>query len=315
MKKDYLTLEQNLCCARVFLNLFDLVLENKENIDEFTKFGIFDRNGKQVGMLYFENDVVKIQCTTSLGFLNANYDMSELSCFMDLKFGGSFVQWNHTIKFEVAGYQNFSGNMQLDVSMDSDLDNTCRLHTIIKYVDKDNREVELKLMEDGKAFCYETKKDDFREVLYINPWDDLESFMYHIIWNGKYDNVHHCFPNESIRFVRNNGSRDRNHLRTVSHVTKKLQTVEYKDNLYDSLGEEESAESTIQKGLLMQKIDPNFSKKIVELINSFKKEDVSFLENLIDISFNRASEEERSALFGVDIKRMNHHKEGNQLTK
>lgn len=313
MNKEYLTLEQNLCGAKVFLNIFDLVLESKEDINDFTKLGIFDRNNNQVGMLYFENGVVKIQSATSLGILNANYDIAQFCGFRDLECGGAFVQWNHEIKFGVDGDQSFSGDMQLGVSMDTSFGNTCRLHTKIKYVDKDNKEVELKFMDDGKPFSYEAKKDDFREVLEIDPWSDFESFMYHIIRKGEYDTTNHCFPNESVKFVWHNGINDKKHLRTVSHVVENLQTKEYENNLYESVGKDESIESTIQKGLLMQKIDADFSKKIVELINLFKKGNVSFIENLIDVAFNRVNEEERKALFGTDIQRINYHNGANNL--
>lgn len=313
MEKKYLTLEQNLCSARVFLNIFNLILENKEDINEFTKFGIFDRNNNQVGTLYFENDVVKIQSATSLGNLNANYDIAQFSGFRDLECGGAFVQWNHEIKFKVDGNQSFSGDMQLDVSMDTNFGNTCRFHTKIKYIDKDNKEVELKFMDDGKPFSYEAKKEGFREVLEIDPWSDFESFMYHIIRKGEYDTTHHCFPNDSIKFVWHNGINDKKHLKTVSHVVENLQTREHENQLYDSVGKDDSVESTIQKGLLMQKIDPDFSKKIIELINYFKKDNVSFFENLIDVSFNKVSEEERKALFGTDIERISYNNGADNL--
>lgn len=119
MQKRYLTLEQNLCSARIFLNIFDLVLETNEEINEFTKLNIFDKNNNSVGILYFENGVVKIQSITSLGNLRANYDIAEFGGFQDLEYGGAFVQWNHVIKFQVEGNLNFNGGMQIGSSMDT----------------------------------------------------------------------------------------------------------------------------------------------------------------------------------------------------
>lgn len=54
MQKDYLTLEQNLSCARIFLNLFGLYLEsNNEKINEFSKIRILNSNNSQVGFCIF----------------------------------------------------------------------------------------------------------------------------------------------------------------------------------------------------------------------------------------------------------------------
>lgn len=304
MEKQYLTLKQNLCSAKIFLNLFNLFLEVPKDINEFTKIKIFNQTNCEMGMLYFENGVVKIQSVTSLGNLNANYDIATFGGFEDLECGGAFVSWNHVIQFQVDGKQSFNGDIQIGVSMDTHFGNNCRVHSKIKYIDENNNEVVLKFMDDGKPFSYEAKNDGFREVLEIDPWSDFESYMYHIIRYGEYDRNIFSFPNESIRFVWHNGDNDRNHLRTVSHIVKDSQTIEWKDQLYESVGKNDSIESTIQKGLLMQQIDPDFSKKIIELINLFKKDNVSFFTNLIDVTFKKVNDEERKALFGVDMEKI-----------
>lgn len=170
MAKDYLTLEQNLSSARIFLNLFGLYLEsNNDEINEFSKLKIVNSNNSQVGILYFENGIVHIQSVTSFGNLNANYEIAQFGGFQDLECGGAYVDWNHTIKFEVNGHMNFSGDIQLGVSMDTHFGNDCNLHSKIKYIDKDGKEVELKFMDDGKPFSYEANKGNFKEVLEINP--------------------------------------------------------------------------------------------------------------------------------------------------
>ena len=313
MEKQYLTLKQNLCSAKIFLNLFGLFLEVPDEINEFAKLKIFNQTNNEVGMVYFENGVVKIECVTSLGNLNANYDIATIGGFEDLEFGGAFVSWSHTIQFQVDGKQNFNGDIQIGVSMDTHFGNSCRVHSKIKYIDEKNNEVVLKFMDDGKPFSYEAKKDNFREVLEIDPWSDFESYMYHIIRDGEYDSSIHGFPNESVKFVWHNGINDKNHLRVVSHLVEDSQTIEYDDQLYESVGKNDTVESTIQKGLLMQKIDVNFSKKIIEIINLFKKDNVSFLTNLIDVSFNKVNEEERKALFGVDIEKITYHNGADNL--
>lgn len=313
MEKQYLTLKQNLCSARIFLNTFGLFLENPEEINEFSKIKIFNTNNLEVGMLYFENGFVKIQSITSLGNLNANYEIATFGGFEDLECGGAFVDWAHVIQFQVDGKLNFCGDMQIGVSIDTHFGSNCRVHSKIKYVDENNNDVVLKFMDDGKPFSYEAKKEGFREVLEIDPWSNFESYMYHIISNGEYDYNNYGFPNESIKFVWHNGNNDKNRLRTVAHIVENSQTIHWDQQLYESVGKNDSVESTIQKGLLMQKIDADFSKKLSELISLFKKDNVSFFENLIDITFNKVNEEERKALFGLDIERIKYHNGASNL--
>ncbi len=43
MVEKFLTLEQNICAARIFLNTFGLILENINKVNEFSKIKIFDK--------------------------------------------------------------------------------------------------------------------------------------------------------------------------------------------------------------------------------------------------------------------------------
>lgn len=314
MKKDYLTLEQNLSSARIFLNLFGLYLEsNNEEINEFSKIKILNSNNSQVGLLHFENGKVCIQSVTSFGNLNADYEIAQFGGFQDLECGGAYVDWNHTIKFEVKGQMSFSGDIQLGVSMDTHFGNHCRLHSKIKYTDNEGKEVELKFMDDGKPFSYEAKKDNFRETLEINPWNEFYSFMYHVIREGEYNKDFHCFPNEKVKFIWHNGSDDRKHLRVVSATIENLEQTEYKSELYDRIMDDNSRESTIQKGLLMQQNDEDFSKKLLELKELFTKDNVSFFTNILDVAFNRVDEEERKALLGFELEKIKYYNGADNL--
>ncbi len=314
MKKDYLTLEQNLSCARIFLNLFGLYLDSSnEKINEFSKIRILNSNNSQVGLLHFYNGRVKIQSVTSFGNLNAEYEIAEFGGFQDLECGGAYVDWNHTIDFAVNGEMDFNGDIQIGVSMDTDFGNHCNLHSKIKFVDKDEKEVVLKFMDDGKPFSYEAKKGNFREILEINPWNEFYSFMYHLIRDGEYNKDFHCFPNEKIKFVWHNGSDDRKHLRVVSSAIENLEQTEYKSELYDRIIDDNCREATIQKGLLMQQNDEDFSKKLLELKEMFTKDNVSFFTNILDVTFNRVDEEERKALLGFELEKIKYHNGADNL--
>lgn len=311
MEDIYLTLNQNLCSARIFLNLFNLSLEEKEEVKHYDKLRIFNSENLEVGKVNFKDGIVNIECMTSLGRLNANYEISKFWGLNDLEVGGGLVEWVHNINFNVDGEQKFDGDIQIGASMDTDFGNRCRTHSIIRYIDKDNNNVVLKFMEDGKPFSYEAKKEGFREVLEIDPWCDYESYMYHIIRKGEYDKEKSNWPYESLKFVWHNGDNDKNHLRTISQLIENYKYKEWKKELYEKSGTDK--EATIQKGLLMHKIDSDFVKKIEELINLFKKDNVSFFTNLIDVAFDKVSEEEIKALFGTNIKKITYYNGADNL--
>lgn len=303
MNIDYVTLEQNLCSAKIFLNIFDLVLENKKDINQFTKLKIFDRNSNPVGILSFENESVKIKGVTNLGTLEADYNITDLCGIRNQKYSWATVIWTHEIKFIVDGEQSFSGNMQIAAYVNAPFGNDCRLHTTIKYLDKDNKTVELKIMDDGTPFSYEAWKENFNESLEINPWSKNKTMIWHSIERKDDDKY--------IKTVCYDEKTDE--ITTHSLIIEGDQIKEDKTSKYKSVGKKDSIELTIQQGVLMQAIDTKFSIKIVDLINLFKNGNVSFLENLIDVAFNTVNEAERKALFGTDIKRINYHNGANNL--
>lgn len=313
MEFNYLTLEQNLYTARIFLNIFGLTLEEKKEINHYDKLKIFGKENVEVGNIWFKDGVVNISSKTNFGDLTANYNIAKPWGFEDIECGGTFGEWHHDIGFKVNGDLCFDGYMQFVVSLDSDFGNNCRVHSKIQYVDHDNNQIVLTLFDDGKPFRYEINQNDYKEVLEIDPWDDYESYMYHWIRKGKYDSTKHCWFDESIKYVWHNGANDKQHLKTVSNVIEKLKVIENDKKLYDIISENNSVKLTIQKGMLMQQIDSDFSKKIMELMSLFKKDDVSFLENLIDVSFAEVTAEEKEALFGTQIKKINYYNDKDNL--
>ena len=311
-EKEYLTLSENLCGARIFLNLFNLKLEKQEEINEFTKLQIFDNNNQVVGILYFENGVVKIECETKLGDLHANYDIATFEGFKDLEYNALFVSWNHVINFQVVGIRNFEGTIKILVKGDTQLGNKCRAHANIKYFDKDNNQVIMKFMEDGWPFSYKAVQKDFCEQLEINPWGEYNSYMFHLVRKGEYHREYCEWPEEMLRFVRRNGDNDPNHLLVFSRVIENFEPTEHIYNLYD-LVQDDVTKATFQKASLMHEIDPTFKSKIMELKELFTNKDLSFFANLVDIVFESVPKEEQALLFGIDIDKINYHNHATNL--
>ena len=151
MGKADMTLEQNLAGARMFLNLFDLKLSPHKGMSETTPIRIRDSEDCVVGFAYVEDGKVSIDCESALGTLTAEYPFGQMTGFKDLEKGGYFAEWRHPIEFNIQGERNIKGNMLFDIKMDSDMGNHCRIHTVMTYQDPDGKDVEMKIMEDGKV--------------------------------------------------------------------------------------------------------------------------------------------------------------------
>ena len=313
MEKKYLTLQQNLSVARVFLNMFDLVLENKNNIWQFDVLKILDRYGNQCGRLYFDCGIVRIETETSLGLLIADYEIASFNILRDNYLGGGQVGWSHVINFNVKDSKSFGGTMRIPAIIDTHFSKKCCVNTAINYIDKDGKDVNLYVMSDGYQFGYIAKKGDFREKIEINIRDCINYSMYHTIVSGKEDILNFCFPDCNTHIVKYDFSSKKICLKTIVNIRKNSEKIKYEEVNHESVGEFESVESNIQKGLLMQEIDPDFSLKIKELINDFNKNGVSFLENLIDAAFNDYSKEEKKALFGTDIRKIKYQNGADNL--
>lgn len=306
MDEKYLTLKQNLCGARVFLNIFGLVLEQEEGINEYSKLKIFNNNDDEVGMLYFQNGEVNILANSNFGVLNAKYDITKVIGFEDFECGNAlFVQWNTNINYRVCSDDqiNFSGEMQIGCSMDTEFGNKCRVHTLLEYL-HDNDKVTLKFMHDGSVFKYERNNNHERETINISPSDPFGNYITHFINRGNYDDDKHCYPYRYWSSVSRKSHREYI-LHALSFAGNYNEALTYQEDYVRMKGKECSSEVLMQTGLLMQQIDPDFTKKIEEIRGNFLVDGVSLFDNIIAVSLNSYTDEEVKALTGLDKIKIN----------
>jgi len=303
-KKQYLTLEQNICGARVFLNVFGLILENVEGINEFSKLKIFNTKGEEVGIVYFGNGKVIIEADSNFGKLDANYNIGCVSGLEDLEDRALFVQWSNKIDYEVSSKDklNFKGDMLIGCCMDTQLGIKCRTHSMMEYVEN-GKTVIMKFMSDGHEFMYEIKDNNSQELLDMTI--GFRNSIIHIVIDGEYDESKHCFPYRKCTRIDRKTKKTGEILQILSWTERNNESLSYLEKDVPAIGDKYSEDSSIQKGLLMKEIDPDFFKKIEEIKNTFKVEDVSLFENLVDVSFAGYTDKEVEALFGFERKKVN----------
>ena len=112
MGEKYLTLEQNTCAARIFLNTFGLTLENISDVNEFSKIKIFDKAMNEVGKLHFDNGKVIMSANYNNSVLDASFDINKMLGFVDPECESApfalFGQWSSKIAFQVQKSDNIT---------------------------------------------------------------------------------------------------------------------------------------------------------------------------------------------------------------
>lgn len=311
MGEKYLTFEQNTCAARIFLNTLGLTLENISDVNEFSKIKIFDKTMNEVGELHFDNGKVIISANYNNSILEANYDIAKMTGFVDVECGNAlFGQWSSKIAFQVKkGYiQTIEGEFLIDSTVDSEFAINCLCHPLINSTILGRDKVTLKILRDGRTFGLEISSGDYKETIDIMPWDWLNGFIKHVITNGKYDEKTYKHEYKRYAGVFNGAERGENKDKLHIFLSEKEHSIQlaFNNEFVPKVGDDNSEDVLLQKGHLMQQLDPAMYKRIEELRKVLFIGDVSLLDNLISVCYDSYTDEELSSLLGVKRQPMNY---------
>lgn len=301
MDKNNLNVFQNLNSGRVFLNIFGLKLEDKKEIDKLFRLKIFDSKDEEVGLLYFKDGHINIDVNSNFGKIAASYDIAEISKKGHDNF---LLEWQNKVNFTVVSNNkiNFKGNIVFECSVDSEFEVHCITNSSIEF-NKYPKKIIMEFMKNGHEFRYKEISDEYFEQLEVNCYDFVNGFIKHQIRKGRYDREKLGYPYIQFYGILPVNS-DKEKIRVHAFSQGYLEILFYMQQEVLSEFELDSKASIIQKGLLMKKLDPDFFKKIEEIRNLFINDDVSLLDNFIDISFYNYTDEQIKSLFGFDIQRI-----------
>ena len=316
MQEKYLTLAQNTCAARIFLNTFGLTLENLTDIDEFSKIKVFDKDMNVVGELHFDNGKVIIVANYNNSLLEAKYDIPKIFSFIDRECGNAlFGEWSSKIEFKVENNNNIklSGEFLIGCSVDSEFGIKCLCHPLINCEVPNNGKITLKILRDGRTFGVDISSGNYKETIDIMPWDDWNGFIKHVISNGDYDpkRYMHEYRKYMGVFTAGKGSEDKLHV--FLSETEWDNKISFRNEFPPKIGDDNSKELVIQKGMLMQDLDPDMFEKIKSLREVFSIGEISLLDNLFSICYDSYSDDELLALLGIKRSRMNYQDGANSL--
>lgn len=305
MSKQYLNIKRNTCAARIFLNTFDLVLEDIGDVNIFSEIKIFDKAMNEVGKLHFDNGKVIMSANYNNNTLKACYDIPEIFGGIDKEYGNAlYGHWSSKIAFQVNNKNNtkLSGEFLIENSIDSEFGVSCLCHPLINCEIPEKGNIILKILR-YSMFELEIISGDYYETIFLSPGDSLNGFIRHDITIGKYDKEQKSYPYEKYASI-TDGKKGR--LRVY------LCEKEYKNKLtlhkefIPEVGSNNSTETLLQKGFLMQKLDPDMIRKINQLRELLLIGNISLFDNLISICYDSYTDEKIKALLGVKRQKMDY---------
>ncbi len=307
MGEKYLTLEQNTCAARIFLNTFGLTLENGSDINQFSKMKIFDKSMNEVGELHFGNGKVIMSANYNNSVLDANFNIAKISGFVDIEGDNAlFGQWSSKISFQVQKQDNvkLSGEFLIGSSANSEFGVSCPCCPLINCEVPEKGNVILKILRDGSMFSLEIVSRENYEVIDVRPWDWLNGFLRHDIRKGKYNEEKQAYPYRRYAGIFNGSEKGKLHV--FLNEEEYHNHLAFRNEFPPKAGDDNSKEILLQKGRLMQDLDPDMFEKIKKLREVLSIGDVSLLDNLVSVCYDSYTDEELSTLLGVSRQRMNY---------
>ena len=316
MGEKYLTLEQNTCAARIFLNIFGLTLENTSDVNEFSKIKIFDKVMNEVGELHFNNGKVIMSVNYNDSMLEASFDIAKMCGFVDIECENAlFGQWSIKIAFQVQKPNNVKlfGEFLIYSSADSEFGISCRCHPLINCDIAGQSNITLKILRNGRTFGLEVASGSYNETIDIMPWDDMNGFIKHVILNGEYDSKRYKHKYKKYMGVFSAGQGDEDKLHVFLSETEWDNQISFRNEFPLKIGDDNSETLVIQKGMLMKDLDPDMFEKIKKLREVLSIGDVFLLDNLVSVCYDSYTDEELSALLGVNRQRMNYQNGADSL--
>lgn len=316
MNEKYLTLEQNLCAARIFLNTFDFILGDYKDINEFSKIKIFNKNMDEVGELHFNNGKIIMSANYNDGKLDADFDIAKMVGLIDIECDNAlFGQWSSKISFKIQKTNNInlSGEFLITNSVDSQYGISCLCHPLINCNIANKGNINLKILRNGRTFYLGVTSGSYKENIDISPWDDLNGFIKHVISDGEYNpkKYEHEYKKYVGIFSAGKGNEDKLHV--FLSETEWDNQISFKNEFPLKVGDDNSESLIIQKGMLMKDLDPDMFAKIKKLRDILSIDNVSLLDNLVSVCYDSYTNDELNALLGIKRQRMDYQNGADNL--
>ncbi len=291
-----LDIKYNLPAIKSFLNIFDLTLEDKEEvvIGDILKVIV---DNEDVGVVKFNYGEIEVKALSKYGIVKAQtgyadaFGLTDLESLDSIGKIGLYVSWFNNFMFSID--DKITGDLNFSVKLDNEFGNRTNLHAKLKIRDEDKKYTII-FQEEGYNLCYLEEGKDYQEKIVYDLFDSFtHSYIHHSINKKILDNDVEKRYYESAFIGKGYDNKGNNTAVNVKKIDNKLVDKKYLE--FPKKGVDDEEAEVINKGEVFTSISLNTIDKINSLIKEFP-----FLEKIFIYSFNNFSNKEIYALFGLN---------------
>ncbi len=281
-------IKYNIPAIKAFLNIFDLTLEDKDEVVTGDILKVIGDNEK-VGVVKFNNNDIEVKALSKYGIVKAQTGYANV--FKNVKALGLYAFLFNDFTFSLDN--KITGDLNFGVKLDNEFGNRANLHTKLKIQDE-KKKYTIKFQEEGYNLYYLEENKDYQEQIIYDLFDSFtHSYIHHSITKNILDNSIVKNYYESAFIGKGYDNKENNTVVNVKKINNELVDKKYLEFPKKGLDDEEV--EVINKGEVFASISPNTQVKIKSLIEEFP-----FLEKIFIYSFNNFSNKEIHALFGLN---------------
>lgn len=281
-------IKYNIPAIKAFLNIFDLTLEDKDEVVTGDILKVIGDNEK-VGVVKFNNNDIEVKALSKYGIVKAQ--TGYVNVFKNVKALGLYAFLFNDFTFSLDN--KITGDLNFGVKLDNEFGNRANLHTKLKIQDE-KKKYTIKFQEEGYNLYYLEENKDYQEQIIYDLFDSFtHSYIHHSITKNILDNSIVKKYYESAFIGKGYDNKENNTAVNVKKINNELVDKKYLEFPKKGLDDEEV--EVINKGEVFATISPNTQVKIKSLIEEFP-----FLEKIFIYSFNNFSNKEIHALFGLN---------------
>lgn len=291
-----LDIKYNIPAIKAFLNIFDLTLEDKEEVLIGDILKVIGDN-EEVGVVKFDYGEIKVKARSKYGIVKAQtgyadaFSLTDMESLDSIGMVGLYLSWFNN--FMLSLDNKITGDLNFSVKLDNEFGNRANLHAKLKMQDE-NKKYTMKFQEEGYNLHYLEEGKDYQEKIIYDLFDSLNhSYIHHSITKNILDNDIVKKHYEGAFIGKGYDNKENNTAVNVKEIDNKLVDKKYLEFPKKGLDDEEV--EVINKGEVFTSISLNTKDKIKSLIEKF-----TFLEKIFIYSFNNFSNKEIYALFGLN---------------